>query len=181
MSVVCCQVEVSATSRKLVHRSPANCDASLCDLGTSRMRRPWPALGRSATGGNLNVGMGVRDFVSNKRSGFPQKLSVKLHPNPRLVPSHLKEYYAVDHTYLPSDSNYTTCYFCTYINLFTYTLGSCLQTATLGLGLFVLYGSSLGCHSRVCPCNNNPVSWLIWYWVGVLYQWRCSKSSSSQC
>jgi len=25
-------------------------DASLCELETSRMRRPWPALGRSATG-----------------------------------------------------------------------------------------------------------------------------------
>ena len=24
----------------------------VCDLETSRMRRPWPALGRSATGGN---------------------------------------------------------------------------------------------------------------------------------
>jgi len=23
----------------------------VCDLGTSRMRRPWPTLGRSATGG----------------------------------------------------------------------------------------------------------------------------------
>ena len=23
----------------------------VCDLGTLRMRRPWPALGRSATGG----------------------------------------------------------------------------------------------------------------------------------
>jgi len=25
---------------------------AVCDLETSRMRRPWPALGRSATGGN---------------------------------------------------------------------------------------------------------------------------------
>ena len=28
--VVCCQVEVSATSRSLVQRSPADCGASLC-------------------------------------------------------------------------------------------------------------------------------------------------------
>jgi hypothetical protein len=41
--------EVSATSWSLVQGSPTDCDASLCDLETSRMRRPWPALGRSAT------------------------------------------------------------------------------------------------------------------------------------
>ena len=28
--VVCCQVEVSATSRSLVQRIPTDCDASLC-------------------------------------------------------------------------------------------------------------------------------------------------------
>jgi len=27
----------------------------VCDLETSRMRRPWPALGRSATGGDTCV------------------------------------------------------------------------------------------------------------------------------
>jgi len=30
VSVVCCQVEVSATSRSFVQRSPTDCDASLC-------------------------------------------------------------------------------------------------------------------------------------------------------
>ena len=30
VSVVCCQVEVSATSWPLVQRSPTDCDASLC-------------------------------------------------------------------------------------------------------------------------------------------------------
>jgi hypothetical protein len=49
MSVVCCQVEVSVTSWSLVQRSPTDCGASLCGLETSRMRRPWPTLGRSAT------------------------------------------------------------------------------------------------------------------------------------
>ena len=33
--VVCCQVEVSATSWSLVQRSPTDCGASLCDLETS--------------------------------------------------------------------------------------------------------------------------------------------------
>jgi hypothetical protein len=64
---------------------------------------------------NKNVGMVVGDFVSNKRCGSPQKLSVKLYPYPRLVPSHLKEYHAVGNIELPSDPNYTTCPFCTHI------------------------------------------------------------------
>ena len=45
--VLCCQVEVSATSWSLVQRSLTDC--VVCDLETSRMRRSWPALGRSAT------------------------------------------------------------------------------------------------------------------------------------
>ena len=48
-SVMCCQVEVSATSRSLVQRSSTDWCVVVCDLETSRMRRPWPALGRSAT------------------------------------------------------------------------------------------------------------------------------------
>jgi len=43
--VVCCQVEVSATSSSLVQRSPTECGASLCDIETSWMRRPWPTVG----------------------------------------------------------------------------------------------------------------------------------------
>jgi len=51
VSVVCCQVEVSATSLSLVQGSPTECGASLCvcDLATSWIRRPWPALACSAT------------------------------------------------------------------------------------------------------------------------------------
>jgi len=48
--LLCCQVEVSATSLSLVERSPTECSAQWCDLETSIMRRPWSALGRSATG-----------------------------------------------------------------------------------------------------------------------------------
>jgi len=44
----CCQIEVSATSWSLVQRSPTDCGV-LCDQETSRKRRPWSALGRSAT------------------------------------------------------------------------------------------------------------------------------------
>jgi hypothetical protein len=42
VSVVCCQVEVSATSWSLVQRSPAECGVSECDREASIMRRTWP-------------------------------------------------------------------------------------------------------------------------------------------
>ena len=42
VSVVCCQVEVTATSWSLVQRSPTDCGASfVCDLETSRMVAPY--------------------------------------------------------------------------------------------------------------------------------------------
>ena len=44
VSVVCCQVEVSATGRSLVQRSPTEC-VSECDSEASTMRRPWPPGG----------------------------------------------------------------------------------------------------------------------------------------
>jgi hypothetical protein len=37
VSVVCCQIEISATDRSLVQRSPTE-----CDLETSTMSRPRP-------------------------------------------------------------------------------------------------------------------------------------------
>jgi hypothetical protein len=42
VSVVCCQVEVSATGWSLVQRSPTECGVSECDRKLSTMRRPWP-------------------------------------------------------------------------------------------------------------------------------------------
>jgi hypothetical protein len=51
---VCCHVEVSATSWSLVQRSPTDCDAVVCDLETSWMRRTWPPGGcRARTNKNL--------------------------------------------------------------------------------------------------------------------------------
>jgi hypothetical protein len=41
VSFVCCQVEVSATSRSLVRRSPTECGVSERDLANSTKRRPW--------------------------------------------------------------------------------------------------------------------------------------------
>jgi hypothetical protein len=42
VSVVCCQVEVSASGWSLVQRSPAECGVSECGREASKMRRPWP-------------------------------------------------------------------------------------------------------------------------------------------
>jgi hypothetical protein len=44
-SVVCCQVEVSATGRSLVQMSPTRCVVSDCDREVSIMRRFWPSGG----------------------------------------------------------------------------------------------------------------------------------------
>jgi len=45
VSGVCCQVEVSATSRSLVQRSSTECGVSECDREASIMRKPWPTRG----------------------------------------------------------------------------------------------------------------------------------------
>jgi hypothetical protein len=56
VNVVFCQVEVCASSRSLVQRNTTDCGASNeRDLETPRMRRPWPALGCSATGNKTEV------------------------------------------------------------------------------------------------------------------------------
>ena len=48
VSVVCCQVKVSATGQTLVQRSPTECGVYECDLETSIMRRPRPTGGLSS-------------------------------------------------------------------------------------------------------------------------------------
>jgi hypothetical protein len=45
VSVLFCQVEVSATGRSLVQRSPIECGVSECDREGSTMRRPRPSRG----------------------------------------------------------------------------------------------------------------------------------------
>ena len=42
MSVVCCQVEVSASGCSLVQRSPTECGVSGCDREALTLRRLWP-------------------------------------------------------------------------------------------------------------------------------------------
>jgi hypothetical protein len=45
VSVVYCQVDVSATGRSLVQRSPTSFGVSECDREALIMRRPWPIRG----------------------------------------------------------------------------------------------------------------------------------------
>jgi len=42
VNVMCCQVEVSATSYSLVHWNPTDCGVSECNHESSIMRGPWP-------------------------------------------------------------------------------------------------------------------------------------------
>jgi len=49
VSVVCCQVEVSASGRSLSQRSPTECDTSDCDRETSTMRWVRPEYSLFAT------------------------------------------------------------------------------------------------------------------------------------
>jgi hypothetical protein len=52
VSVVCCQVQGSATGRSLVQRSPTECGVSECDLETSRSG----PLGLPSNEGKKNYG-----------------------------------------------------------------------------------------------------------------------------
>jgi hypothetical protein len=45
VSVVCCQVEVSASGWSFVQRSPTDCGVSGCDRGSSVTRKPSPTRG----------------------------------------------------------------------------------------------------------------------------------------
>jgi hypothetical protein len=41
---VFCQIEVSATGRSLIQRSPTECGVSECDQEASITKRPWPTM-----------------------------------------------------------------------------------------------------------------------------------------
>ena len=65
LTVVCCQVEVSASdwSTRPEESYRLWC-VVVCDLETSRMRRPWPALGHRARGGGCWKGTQI--FITFK-------------------------------------------------------------------------------------------------------------------
>jgi hypothetical protein len=49
-SVMCCQVEISASGRSFVQRDPTLCGVSECDCEVSIMRKLWSTGGCSAMG-----------------------------------------------------------------------------------------------------------------------------------
>jgi hypothetical protein len=55
VSVVYCQVKVSAWGWSLVQRSPTECGVSECDRKASIIRRPWPTRGCCAMGKNMYI------------------------------------------------------------------------------------------------------------------------------
>jgi len=61
MSVVCCQVEVSATDRSFVQRSPTDCVVSVCEVETSTVKRRGTEKGSCAEV-EKNEHLGCRDF-----------------------------------------------------------------------------------------------------------------------
>ena len=56
VSVVCCQVEVSARGRYFVHRSPTEFGVSECDREASITRRPRPTMAVAPCGGGGEEG-----------------------------------------------------------------------------------------------------------------------------
>ena len=53
VSVVCCQIEVSASGLSLVQKNPVECGVSDYDRQASIMRRPWQTLGCCVMGPNV--------------------------------------------------------------------------------------------------------------------------------
>jgi len=74
VSVVCCQVEVSATGWSLVQRRPTECGVSECDRETSIIRRrPWPTGGCCA----MREKIKTLYLFGNNKSTIPKKLLLK--------------------------------------------------------------------------------------------------------
>ena len=58
VSVVCCQVEASASTWSLVQRISTECGVTECDRETSKMKRLWPTRGFRATNRPIPRGAG---------------------------------------------------------------------------------------------------------------------------
>ena len=60
VSVVCCQVEVSAVGRSLAERIRTECGVSECDREATIIRMPWPTRGGCTVGGGGEIQMFAR-------------------------------------------------------------------------------------------------------------------------
>jgi hypothetical protein len=76
VSVVCCQVEVSASGWSLVQRSPTECGVSECDREASTVRRPWSTRGCCAVRKKLNK---MNPLNTDDRLHYTQKNKFLLH------------------------------------------------------------------------------------------------------
>jgi hypothetical protein len=69
VSVVCCQVEVSATGWSLVQRSPTECGVSECDREASKNEAIWAPKGLSSHwGGGGRTSENVMSCICGRRS-----------------------------------------------------------------------------------------------------------------
>jgi hypothetical protein len=64
VSVVCNQVEVSASGSSLVQRSSTYCEVSECDCVASIMRRPWPVRSVAPWGGEGDTALSSNSSVT---------------------------------------------------------------------------------------------------------------------
>jgi len=55
MNIVCCQVQVSASSWSPFQRSPIECGVSECDREASTLKTPWPIRGCRYMGGKIST------------------------------------------------------------------------------------------------------------------------------
>ena len=62
MRSVCCQIEVPASGRSLIQRSPTQFGVSECDHEHSIMRRPWPTRDCCAMGKKIHLDVGQRSL-----------------------------------------------------------------------------------------------------------------------
>ena len=63
VSVVCCQVEVSATRLSLVQRSPTDCGVSLCVSRNLVNDEPWPTADCRAENKLFYTRLFIRDII----------------------------------------------------------------------------------------------------------------------
>jgi hypothetical protein len=71
---MCCLVEISASGRSLVQRSPAEYDVSECNHEASVMGKPWPTRVCSAMEKEMTLFGLTLDFMQTVRCYFERLL-----------------------------------------------------------------------------------------------------------
>jgi hypothetical protein len=89
VSVVCCQVGVSAKDRKLVQRSHTEGSVSEGDREASTMRRPWPTMGCCAmwAGGRLYTSRRAMNGVKLMEKSYS---NIEMKQEERLSPESMR-------------------------------------------------------------------------------------------